>query len=516
VPLTKIIRQTGNASIPNEDIKMEDITHPPPSSSLIPHPSPMPPDYNLVIIGGTAAARYAALTASRLKARVALVEPEFSGDQTLRHQTLIHIGRVAQQMRQAEQWGLPGADFNTPLQWSNSLQWAQWVTEVQDEGERSLPILAASGVDVIVGEGEFVRRPQLAFVVSGRSLRSRTYLIATAARPVIPNIDGLAAAQPYTPEAFWRTPPPLPAHIVILGGEPNGLELSQTLVQLGYQVTLIVNTSLPQYDPEVAHLMQSHLESKGVQILSQTQVTQVKRLDDKKWVQAGDRTLEADEIIVATQQQPHLDSLNLEAAGVKFTAKGISVNDRLQTTNPRIYACGESLGGYSLPHLAQHEAAIALKNALFFSFSKPDYSTVPWTIFTHPELARVGLTETQAIQQFGKDQFEQNVIVLRHSFKALAKAQICGETTGFCKLLVRRNGRILGAYVVGANASEIIGMFALAIRQKLPVKALATLPIISPTWSEIVQQTAMEWERKWGDRHPFQQNLLESWFNFRR
>lgn len=490
------------------------MAHPPPSSSFRPHPFPMPPDYNLVIIGGTAAARYAALTASRLKARVALVEPEFLGNQLLHHQTLIHVGRVAQQMRQVEQWGLSGGDCNTS-QWSNSLQWAQWVTEVQDEGERSLPILAASGVDVIVGKGEFIRRPELAFVVNGRSLRSRSYLIATGSRPVIPEIDGLDGAQPCTPETFWRTPPPLPAHIVILGGEPNGLELAQTLVRLGYQVTLIVKTLLPHEDSEMAHLIQAYLESEGVEIL-QTQVTQVKRLHDKKWVQAGDRALEADEIIVATQQQPQLDSLNLEAARVKFTTKGIPVNDKLQTTNPHIYACGESLGGYSLPHLAQYEAAIALKNSLFLPFTKTDYQTIPWAVFTNPELARVGLTEAQAIQQFGKDQFEKNVIVLRHPFKMLAKAQICGETTGFCKLIVRRNGKILGAHVVGANASEIVGTFALAIRQNLSIKALATLPTISPTWSEVVQQTAMEWERTWGDRHPLQQNLLESWFNFRR
>ncbi|MBD1867572.1 NAD(P)/FAD-dependent oxidoreductase [Cyanobacteria bacterium FACHB-471] len=475
----------------------------------------MPPDYNLVIIGGTAAARYAALTASRLKARVALVEPEFLGNQILRHQTLVHVGRVAQQMRQVEQWGLPGGNFDAPVQWSASLQWAQWVTEVQDEGERSLPILAASGVDVIVGTGEFIRRPHLAFGVNGRSLRSRTYLIATASCPVIPNIDGLDTAQPCTPETFWLTPPPSPAHIVILGGTPSGLELAQTLVRFGYQVTLIVKTLLPHEDAEVAHLMQAHLESEGVQILSQTQVTQVKQLDDKKWVQAGDRALEADEIIVATQQ-PQLDSLNLEAAGVKFTAKGIPVNNRLQTSNSRIYACGEALGGYPFPHLGQYEAAIALKNALFFSSTKTDYRTIPWAIFTNPELARVGLTEAQVIQQFGKDQFDKNVIVLRQTFKMLAKAQICGATTGFCKLIVHRNGKILGAHLIGANVSEIVGVIALAIRQNLHVKALATLPTISPTWSEIVQRTAMEWEKKWGDRHPFQQNLLESWFNFRR
>jgi pyruvate/2-oxoglutarate dehydrogenase complex dihydrolipoamide dehydrogenase (E3) component len=476
----------------------------------------MLPDYNLVIIGGTAAARYAALTASRLRARVALIEPEFSGNQVLRHQTLIQTGRVAQQMRQAEQWGLPSGNFDTLVQWSDLLQWAQRVTDVQDDGERSLPVLAAAGVDVIVGEGEFVRRPQLAFAVNGRSLRSRTYLLATASYPVIPQIDGLAAAEPCTPETFWQTPPPASAHIVILGGEPNGLELAQTLTRLGYQVTLIVKNLLPHEDAEVAHLIQVCLESEGVQILSQTQVTQVKRLDDKKWVQAGDRALEADEIIVATRQRPRLNSLNLEAAEVKFTATGILVNDRLQTANPRIYACGESLGGYPFPHLAQYEAAIALKNALFFPFTKTDYRTIPWAIFTDPELARVGLTEAQAIQRFGKDQFDRNVIVLRQPLKTLAKAQICGETTGFCKLVMHRNGNLLGAQLVGTNASEVVGAIALAIRQNLHIKTLATLPTISPTWSEIVQQTAMEWERKWGDRHPFQRDLLESWFNLRR
>jgi pyruvate/2-oxoglutarate dehydrogenase complex dihydrolipoamide dehydrogenase (E3) component len=488
----------------------------------------MPPDYNLVIIGGTAAARYAALTASRLKARVALIEPEECSEDFLRHQTLLQVGWAAQQMRQVKQWGLPEGNLDpSGIQWAKATEWAQWVTEGQNEGTRSLSMLAASGVDVILGEGEFIRRPRLSFEVRGRSLRSRTYLVATGSRPAIPDIDGLAAAKPLTPNTFWSTPPSLPAHIVIIGGELNALELAQTLVRLGYQVTLIIPGSrlLPHEDIEAARLLQACLESEGVQIFTQTPVIQVKWLDDKKWVQAGDRALEADEI-VTTMQRPQIDQLNLEAAGVKFTAKGIQVNSRLQTTNPQIYACGEALGGYSLPHLAQYEAAIALKNALFFPFAKTDYRTAPWTVFTEPQLARVGLTEAQVVQQFGKgqfgkdpfgkDQFDKNVVVLRQHFKTLAKAQICGETTGLCKLIVHRQGKILGAHLVGANASEAVGAIALAIRQNLKITALANLPMISPSWSEIVQQTAMEWEKRWGDRHPFQQNLMESWFNSRR
>jgi pyruvate/2-oxoglutarate dehydrogenase complex dihydrolipoamide dehydrogenase (E3) component len=187
------------------------------------------------------------------------------------------------------------------------------------------------------------------------------------------------------------------------------------------------------------------------------------------------------------------------------------LNEKLQTTNPRIYGCGDVAGGYQFPHLAQYEADIALNNALFFPWFKVDYLGIPWAIFTDPPLARVGLTEAQARRRYGKD-----VLVVRQYFKVLDKAQLLGETTGFCKLVVRQNGEILGASIVGAQASESIGEIALAIRRKLKVGVLADLPHASSTLTEIIGKTAIEWRRQRLKRNEMLQNFLEGFFNLRR
>jgi pyruvate/2-oxoglutarate dehydrogenase complex dihydrolipoamide dehydrogenase (E3) component len=477
-------------------------------------------DYDLVILGGGSAARSAAIAASRLKARVALIEPEADSAQLTYyfHHSLLQAGRVANQIRQAERFGLhPGLEPAIDLQ--DLRQRADALAQMQTEA-RSLSVLEALGVDVIVGQGEFFRRPHLGVAVKGRELRSRTYLIATGSRSTLPEIDGLQAASQGTAarigyltlEALARsTITTLPDHLVILGGEPSSIELAQTFARLGSRVTLIVRTRrlLPLEDAEAAFLIQAHLEAEGMGVLTETSVSQVKEIEGQQWLQAGNQAFTADGILVAIGRQPQLESLNLEAAGVKWHSWGIPVNARLQTTNPRIYACGEALGGYSLPHLAEAEAEIALKNALFYPIAKIDYSKIPWAMLTQPELARVGLTEAQAKQHYGND-----VLVLRQFCKTLTQAQLQGESTGFCKLIVRRNGQILGAHLVGAEASEIIGAIALALQQNLSIQSLAQMGAIAPTWSEILQQTAAQWQHL--RRSSLQADLLEGWFNLRR
>ena len=162
-------------------------------------------------------------------------------------------------------------------------------------------------------------------------------------------------------------------------------------------------------------------------------------------------------------------------------------------------------------HIAQYEAKIALKNALFFPVFKVDYHGIPWAIFSDPQLARVGMSEMQAIRRYGKD-----VFVVRQYFKTVPQAQVLGETTGFCKLILRGNGEILGGHIVGAEAGELIGAIALAVRQKIKLGAIADLPYASLTLSEIISKTAIEWERDRRSSNKTLQNFRESYFNLRR
>jgi pyruvate/2-oxoglutarate dehydrogenase complex dihydrolipoamide dehydrogenase (E3) component len=486
-------------------------------------------DYDLVIIGGTSAGRYAALTATSLQARVALVEP-FSNSQDfptagkesielgLRYsQILSETGRRVQQMG-SQHFGIQRETAPSPmpveLRFDRVLKWAEGVVSNLEE-INSLGVLASGGVDVIVGSGEFVATPDLAFAVGGRKLRSLCYLLACPSQPAIPNIEGLSSAGYFTSDTLGQLIKlkHLPESLVVLGGDPSGVEVAQTFSRLGVAVTVAVKSSriLMKEEAEAAGLIQAAMEAEGIRIVTATEVTQAKVIDGKKWIQAGARAIEAGEIFLAAGRLPNFNFLNLEAANVKFNKQGLILNNKLQTTNSRIYACGDVAGGYPFPHLANSEAAIAVKNALFFPRFKIDYRWIPWAIFSDPQLARVGLTEGQARRRFGDD-----IIVAREYFKNVEKAQMCTETTGFCKLVGRRNGEILGASIVGAQAAELIHVIALAVRGRMKVEALAELPFIWSSFSEVNGLTAAAWQLQRFRSNTFLQDLWENLFHWRR
>ena len=528
-------------------------------------------DYDLIIIGGSTAGTYAAVTAAHFNARVALIEPhpvqsnwlivdqikidelethehtrtkeiidettsenQFNGILgygAIYNQALIQVGRVLQQLRNPDEFGITESIKQgqvSSLQWQEVAEWAN--TVVSTCSEQNYPaVLASLGVDVITGEGEFCRLPHLGFVVNNRRLRGRAYLIATGSRPCIPAIDGWESISYFTPTDIWHklsrgnrqihhtsetaSSPFLSNSWIVIGGSPIGVELAQTLARLDCHVTLVVGDGaiLPQTDPEASRLVQSQLEAEGIRVLTQSPVTQVREIEGKKWVQAGNRAIEADQILLATGDQANIESLNLAGVGVRFSQQGLEVNEKLQTTNPRIYFCGDLVGGFRQTHIAQYEAVIAVKNALFLPLFKVDYCGIPEIIFTEPQLAQVGLTELQARQRYGKD-----VWVVRQYFKTLAKAQILSETSGFCKIIVRENGEILGAIIVGVEASELIGAIALLIRQNINLQAIVDLPHISPTLFEIIHKTALDWQRQRLSRNKILHNLLEGFFNLRR
>lgn len=475
-------------------------------------------DYDVVIIGGSLAGRYAALTATELKAKVALVEPEANASYGLYHHAFGEIANIFQQLGHAALFGIHTDSTNTQeksqidVKWQPAMQYAHGVNSNFLE-QQSLAILAAQGVDVIIGRGQFQSSPNLAFTVGDRLLLARTYLLATGSDPAIPEIEGLQKTGFLTLSQIWQSlsSPKPPKNLVILGGVPQSIEATQTLAQLGCSVTLIVYRPhiLSYYvDLEIIQLLYSQLEAEGVRVITETPVTQVMRIDDKKWLQVGDKAIETDEILVATAQQPQIESLNLADSGVKWYRNRLQVNDKLQTTNHRIYACGDVIGGYDCPNIANYEARIALRNALFLPTGKVNYQCVPWAIFTQPMLAQVGLTEAQAKRRYIHDE----VVVLRQYFKILAAAQLQDQTTGICKLIVLRNGEILGASILGTQAGELINIIALAIAQKIKVNHLASLSPVYPSYSEILEQTALQWRQLSNARLDF----LESFFLFRR
>jgi pyruvate/2-oxoglutarate dehydrogenase complex dihydrolipoamide dehydrogenase (E3) component len=416
-------------------------------------------DYDLVIIGGTPTARYAALQAARTQKRIALIEPS----NTLPIPTDLHCKAIAQaaqlahQNRHADLWGFPSTKPHH--QWQPLTNWTTLVSETLTQTPDRL---AAAGVDIIVGDGSFIRHPQ-AFQINGRLLRSRHYLLSTPTQPYIPSIAQNIALTPndliHQP---WQSPPD---RLIIFSTEPIGIELAQSFNRLGTQVTLITESThlIKSADPNAMNWLRSHLEAEGITILTDSPIAQIEQRGTLKRLR-GDKLLEAEEILIAMGRRSPLEDLNLEAIGVQWHPQGIPVNRYLQTANLQVYACGEVLGGYAMPHLAEYEATIALNNAFSLRKTSTEYQLIPWGIQTQPEFAQVGMSVSQAKKIY------KDIKVLPIS-GASDKAAIQEQAIGWGEIIMRRNRTILGAQMLGTGARESIDAIALAMRSKLKWEA---------------------------------------------
>lgn len=467
--------------------------------------------YDIVIIGGGSAGLVVASAAAQLKAKVALVERNKLGGDCLwfgcvPSKSLIHASRVAYQVKNAARFGIytepPEIEF---AKVTGHVQ--QVIANIQphDSPER----FRGLGVEVIFGEGKFIDKKT--FEVDGQQLTARAFVIATGSRPAIPSVEGLHSADFLTNEKVFDLKE-RPNSLVIIGAGPIGCELGQAFSRLGSNVTIISSKShiLPKEEPEAALVVQKQFESEGINILKEVRAEKVEVVDGKKQVTAGGKNIIVDEILVAGGRLPNIESLNLEVAGVEVGKPGIIVNEKLQTTNSKIYACGDVIGGYQFTHVAGYEAVVALTNALFFPISKVNYRVIPWATFTDPELARVGLTEKQAKERYGDD-----VCVLKQPFSGVDRAQAEAATTGFGKIITKGNGEILGAHLVGISAGELIHEIVLAMSHKLPVSALTGIHVY-PTLSEVNSKAGLLLKKQKYAKNLSQQNLLEKFFSWKR
>ncbi len=429
-------------------------------------------DYDLVIIGGSLAGRYAASRAIEQNKKVALIEP----DETTLFNLLFPY--ALSQLRQVKQQFFIPPNYQISLSWAEVSQWIKNViANIQEK--HSLTVLAALGVDVIVGNAEFSSQ-KLLIKVNSRILSAHSYLIATGTIPKA----GLETHNYFTSANIGQQLDVTKAgkNWVVIGGNPDSITWAQILNRLGFNVTLIVKNLqvLSSLDADTSYLVQAILEADGVRVLTDTSVSQVKEIEGKKWIQAGNKAIETDEILTCVGYEPNIKNLQLETVNVKWHRRGIDVNSWLQTTNPQIYACGDVIGGYSGANISNYEARIAVNNALSLPKLKVNYQSIPWGTYTNPQIAQVGFTENQATQIYEKD-----VVVLPHYFKDVAAAQLKEETTGIFKIVMRRNGEILGATIISSQAGELINIMALAIAQKLKIEAISHLFPPYPSFAEI-------------------------------
>jgi pyruvate/2-oxoglutarate dehydrogenase complex dihydrolipoamide dehydrogenase (E3) component len=481
-------------------------------------------EYDLVVIGGGSGGLVVAGVAAALNAKVALIEKDRLGGDCLWYgcvpsKSLIHASRLAYQVKNAGRFGIYSENI--------SIDFAKVIAHVQNVISNIAPHdsperFEGLGAEVIFGDGEFIDRRT--FKINGRSIKARAFVISTGSRPAIPKVSGLKEAGYITNEEVFSITE-RPETLAIIGGGPIGCELGQALSRLGSEVTIIAGSSrlLPQEDPEVAQIVANQFNAENIRVLTKTHVEKVEVINGKKvlWA-AGEKIAEVEQILVAAGRQPNIESLNLQAAGVEMrqkdeagygnsgSKKGIRVNSKLQTTNPRIYACGDVIGGYQFTHVAGYEANIVLRNALFLPVIKANYRVIPWATFTDPELARVGLTEQEARSRYGDE-----IAIVKQEYADVDRAQAENATIGFAKIIVRRNGQILGAHLVGASAGELIHEIVLAMTHKLKISALSGIHIY-PTLSELNSNAAFALTQQNYEKSPRLQKLLAKGFQLLR
>lgn len=456
--------------------------------------NPQPSDrYDLVVLGAGTAGLVVAAGAAGLGIglKVALIEKHLMGGDCLNvgcvpSKCMIRSSRVVAEMRDARSFGVIPPDtieVDFPAVMERMRQLRAGISE-NDSADRFKKL----GVDVFLGEASFLDRDRIQ--VSDRVLNFKKAVIATGARARDPEIPGLAEAGYLTNETVFSLTD-RPRRLAVIGGGAIGCELAQTFQRLGCEVMLFHKHArlLDREDPDAAELLQQVFLKEGIRVILNCNIDQVRSSTEGKVIDANGESFVVDEILVGAGRAPNVEGLNLEAVGVNYDRKGVKVNDYLQTTNPRIYAAGDICMDWKYTHAADAAARIVIKNALFSPFgfgrSKLSSLTMPWVTYTDPEVAHVGIYES--------DDAELIKITLDKVDRAIAD----GETNGFIKLLHRKGSdEILGATIVARHAGEMISEITTAIIGKRGLNTLSTVIHPYPTQAEMIKKAADAYRRK--------------------
>lgn len=449
--------------------------------------------YNLVVIGGGTAGLVTAGGAAALGAKVALVEKHLLGGDCLNYgcvpsKAIIRAARAAHEARHANPFGVrvPGeAQVDFPAVMARMRELRARIS-VHDAASN----LQAQGVDVYLGEAAFTGPDTVE--ASGRLLRFKKAVIATGARPVVPPIPGLKEAGFQTNETIFSLTQ-LPPRLAVVGGGPIGCEMAQTFRRFGSQVTILdfAPHILPREAYETAALLAAIFEREGIKVKTRRKLSRVELKGDEKILHLEHdgqaETLAVDEILVGVGRAPNVEGLQLEKAGVNYDKTGVAVNDKLQTSNPNIYAAGDVCMAYKFTHAADAAARVVIQNALFLPTAKISTAVIPWCTYTDPEIAHVGLTEAEAKER------GIPLKVLAKSLCEVDRAILDGEEEGFCKLYCdQKSGRLLGGTIVARHAGEMIGELVLALQKKLSPAHLAAVIHPYPTQAEAIRKAASE------------------------
>ena len=449
-------------------------------------------DYHVIVIGGGSAGLTAASGLASFGAKVALVEKGKMGGDCLNSgcvptKTFLKSAHLASMIKRSGEFGLKagleGVNFPKVMERVRAV-----IGEIapHDSKERFVSL----GVDVIEGEAVFVDSHTVSS--GGRNITAKFVVIASGSRPMVPPIPGLKETPYLTNENIFELQT-LPKHLVVLGGGPIGLEMSQGFRHMGSEVSVIdmLPSLFPKDDPEVAPLMEKKLTGEGIKFYLGAKITAVrgKDKDITVTIEKNGSAIEinGDALLVALGRAPDTGAMALEKAGVLADKRGyIPADLRMRTNIHNIFTCGDVTGPFQFTHMAGYQAGIVVRNIILPFPAKAEYSAVPWTTYTVPEVAHAGYTEPWA-KQAG---LFKNSVMYSLSENDRAKAE--GDTDGFIKLIIGKGGKLIGVTIAGQKAGEMIALATLAVKNKLSASIFAEIIFPYPTESEIYKFASYE------------------------
>jgi pyruvate/2-oxoglutarate dehydrogenase complex dihydrolipoamide dehydrogenase (E3) component len=449
--------------------------------------------YDLVVLGGGSGGLHVASLAARVGAKVALIEKKHAGDASASHaavqsKALVDASRLAHIMRNASAYGIragnPQVDFPAIMARVRAVD--AKIASADSGGS-----VSTQGIDVYHGKAAFEAYDSVLLDGATR-INGQRFVIATGSRPRVPHVPGLADVGHVDPVSVWSLNA-LPASLIVLGGSSTAVEFAQAFSRLGSKVAIVTDAErlLPAEDAEVSERLTALLRAEGIGIVTGVEVTKVSTRDGEKVctyrATAGGNPGEVSgtELLIAGRRLANVDGLNLDAVGIHVdSAHGIEVDDYLQTRSSRIFAIGDVLLRHEVAHAAEREAEVAFHNAVLRLPKKADYRALPWATFVDPEIATVGLSEAAARAQ------HDEIRVFRANFADLDRARIDGVSEGFAKVVATPSGKILGATVMGEQASLILQEFVLAMENGLSLADIASAAHTYPTYAGLARAIA--------------------------
>jgi pyruvate/2-oxoglutarate dehydrogenase complex dihydrolipoamide dehydrogenase (E3) component len=427
--------------------------------------------YDMIVIGGGAAGLTAAGMSALLGAKTMLIEQHLLGGECtwtgcVPSKTLLHVSKVAHQMRTAKRFGF--SPIEPQFDFSRVMEHVRQIRQTIYEQADAPPNLEKLGVEVIHGSAQF-RDPHTIEIEDSKSklhsVASRYFVIATGSRPKTPNFS----ESMLTNETIFELKSQ-PKRLLVMGAGPVGIEMAQAFCRLGSEITVVSEGDriLPKDDPEQARQLQECLSEEGITLIFGQKIVGLEKAGDA-WtaVLEDGRNLPCDAALAAIGREPSVERLRLDNAGVHCGHDGIEIDPYARTSQRHIFGAGDVTGRYRFTHMAEHMSKVAVTNAILHWPQKLDDRSLVWVTYTDPELAHLGASECQLRE------LRKQYTVYRFPFANLDRAIVDGDTRGEVKVFADRAGRILGASILGAHAGEMISEYALAMRNNLRLSQIA-------------------------------------------